>query len=88
MPETARLLDLARMRLRDGLLPSNTSTTALGGRSNGASCGLCGGRLEPGAAEIELVWDEGDVPRRTILHPACHGAWLTASRVSVVGEPS
>lgn len=84
MPETRRLLELARTRLRDGLLPRQASTTvALGGCSGGSVCGVCGAPIDRGAPEIELAWAGTDRRHRVLLHPACHGAWLTASRLDV-----
>jgi hypothetical protein len=80
LPETQRLVDLAQQRLREGTLPVQADTTALGGRSNGSACELCGEPVAPGAAEIELVWSGDDGRRSAILHPACHAAWLVVSR--------
>jgi hypothetical protein len=79
MTENQRLLQLARLRVREGELPLQTSTTALGGRSAGARCGLCTQPVEAGGAEIELVWTEPGGRKSALLHPACHGAWLAAS---------
>ena len=88
MPETQRLLNLARARLSEGRLPGQSSvTTTLGGRSVGAVCGVCGTPVEPGAPEIEIAWSDGDCRHNVLLHPPCHGAWLTASRLDVT-EPS
>lgn len=88
MPETQRLLNLARARLLDGQLPGPAaSPTTLGGRSGGSVCGLCGVPLEHGAPEIELVWSTTEARHSVPLHPACHGAWLTASRLDVA-QPS
>ena len=80
MPETQRLVNLAQQRLREGTLPQQTETTALGGRSNGSACELCGEPVAEGAAEIELVWSADDGRRTAALHPACHAAWLVVSR--------
>lgn len=80
MPETQRLIELARLRLREGVLPAQAQTTALGGRSDGSACSLCGEAVSAGSAEIELVWSEHGGRRSAMLHPACHAAWLAVSR--------
>ena len=80
MPDTRRLLTLVPQRLRDGALPSAAETTALGGRSQGARCTLCGQDIEVGSADIELAWAEAAGRRSVLLHPACHAAWLVVAR--------
>lgn len=79
MPDTARLMQLARQRLDDGTLPEMAGDTTLGGMSAGARCGLCGEAILAGRLEIEVLWTADSIRRSVTLHPPCHAAWLTAS---------
>jgi hypothetical protein len=80
MPDTARLLQLARQRLDDGALPQRVANTTLGGSSAGTVCRLCGNAIDAGRPEIEVQWAEHTGRRSVRLHPACHAAWLTLAR--------
>jgi hypothetical protein len=76
VPDTARLMQLARLRLDQGTLPQLAVDTTLGGISAGADCRLCDEPIVAGSMEIEVLWDENAVRRRMTLHPPCHSAWV------------
>ena len=76
MPDTSRLMQLARQRLDEGALPELAGNTTLGGMSAGAHCRLCGEAILTGHPEIEVQWIDDSVPRSVTLHPPCHAAWL------------
>ena len=77
LADTARLLQLAREGLAEGVLPDAFEYTTLGGPSAGADCRLCGRPIEAGRPEIEVQWAEHAVRRCVLLHPPCHAAWRT-----------
>ena len=79
MPDTSRLMQLARQRLDEGALPELAGNTTLGGLSAGARCRLCGEAILAGRPEIEVQWIDDGVPRSVTLHPPCHAAWLTVA---------
>ena len=69
------LLELALQRVQSGELPTRQQPgQTLGGPSDGAVCALCGNDIAHGAPEIELAWESV----KSLLHPTCHGIWLTA----------
>ena len=80
MPDTAPLMQLARERLDDGVLPELVPNTTLGGSSAGTICRLCGHPIDAGRPEIEVQWAEHAIRRSMRLHPPCHAAWLTLAR--------
>ena len=80
MPDTARLMQLARQRLDDGVLPKLVPNTTLGGSSAGTICRLCGHPIDAGRPEIEVQWAEHAIRCSMRLHPTCHAAWLTLAR--------
>jgi hypothetical protein len=73
MPKELR--ELALRRVQSGELPTRQQPEqTLGGPSDGAVCALCGHHIPHGAPEIELAWNS----EKSVLHPACHGIWLSA----------
>lgn len=78
-----RLTQLVAERLTDGGLPGDVPVTTLGGAGRGEPCRLCQRPVRTGEPEIELVWADTDATQKhAVLHPACHGAWLSAARRS------
>ncbi len=76
-----RLTKLLVERLTKGELPGDVPVKTLGGAGSGEPCRLCHDPVRTGEPEIELVWADTDATQKhAVLHPACHGAWLSAAR--------
>ena len=71
-----KLIELARQRIAEEVLPPAPPKVILGGDSEGTACSLCRAALAPRTPEIEI--DCGGATY--VFHPPCDSAWSTAIR--------
>jgi hypothetical protein len=71
-----KLIELARQRIAEKVLPPAPPKVILGGDSQGTDCSLCGAAIAPRTPEIEI--DCGGATY--VFHPDCYRAWSTAVR--------
>jgi len=79
MPLTGRERDLfvqAREYIASGRLPSAVPKSLGAGHGTGATCCLCGQRIEPEQVEYELREEGGETFH---FHMQCHAIWQLAA---------
>jgi hypothetical protein len=73
------LVELARVRVADGVLPASCPDKTLGGISKGAMCPVCRREIPKGSLEIEAFRSgAAGAAKPFLMHPACYAAWSTA----------
>jgi len=71
------LMDLARQRIRDVVLPAAPALRTEGFRSVGRTCEVCSQFIAPGSPLICIHWESPGESHEAPLHPICHAVWLT-----------
>jgi hypothetical protein len=81
-----QLVEMARQRMREGVLPSAPATRIDGFRSAGKHCEMCNGPMAPNSAAICVQWETDGQKHEAPLHPACHTVWATLVTANRAGK--
>ena len=81
-----RLTEMARRRIREGVLPAREPAESWGGRGSGGMCDLCDKTIEEHQFEYEVETSLRGAVRTFRFHVACESAWSGACRLELLLE--